>query len=100
MDFLPTRVLDFGLEEMNLDDLKVKVIHADGRRREKYMTLSHCWGPRSHVTTQLLTQNLAEYETKGIPLHQLPNTFRHAVLFTRGTRCTIPLDRLPVYHSG
>ncbi|KAK4448477.1 heterokaryon incompatibility protein-domain-containing protein, partial [Podospora aff. communis PSN243] len=78
----PDQVLDVGLET-NLDDLKVKVVHTHGRRGEKYMTLSHCWGPRSHVTTQLTTQCLVEYETEGISLQQLPNTFRHAVLFTR-----------------
>ncbi|KAK0641744.1 hypothetical protein B0T16DRAFT_461779 [Cercophora newfieldiana] len=67
----------------SLDAVTVKVLDATGVRPGKYITLSHCWGPPSHVTTQLTTENSADYATNGIPLQQLPNTFRHAVLFCR-----------------
>ncbi|KAK4465368.1 heterokaryon incompatibility protein-domain-containing protein [Cladorrhinum samala] len=49
---------------------------------ERYLTLSHCWGPAGPPIT-LLKSNLPELSTVGIPLGSLPLTFRHAVEVAR-----------------
>jgi hypothetical protein len=44
------------------------------------MTLSHCWGPAQLITT---TANTIEQKKAGIPLEDLPQTFKDAVALTR-----------------
>jgi hypothetical protein len=44
------------------------------------MTLSHCWGPAQLITT---TANTIEQRKAGIPLEDLPQTFKDAVSLTR-----------------
>ncbi|KAI1775303.1 heterokaryon incompatibility protein-domain-containing protein [Hypoxylon cercidicola] len=78
--YFPTRVLDIGL---NNDTTHVKVVkHPEGDER-KYLTLSHCWGDPTDMTTKLTVHTQNEYMASGIPIESLPQTFKDAVQFTR-----------------
>jgi hypothetical protein len=49
-----------------------------GRSKRRYVTLSHCWG--GLVSHRLLDTNFESY-SQGIPVEDLPKTFRDAVYF-------------------
>jgi hypothetical protein len=56
------------------------VLYATKNERGSYVALSHCWGSVPFITTT--SETLAARET-GIPLRDMPKTFRHAVYTTR-----------------
>ncbi|KAK7999370.1 HET-domain-containing protein [Apiospora arundinis] len=82
----PSRLLDVGVDA---SDDTVRLVNGGsgssssdvGRAATRYICLSHCWGrTRSqHIT---LRSNL-ESQYRGIPLRELPRTFRDAVAVTR-----------------
>ncbi|KAE9380959.1 HET-domain-containing protein, partial [Stipitochalara longipes BDJ] len=74
---LPTRVLDLGEKAAAQDS--IKLFETEGSKGT-YMTLSHCWGPAQLITT---TANTIEQRMAGIPLKDLPQTFKEAVSMTR-----------------
>src|SRR4051812_41270792 len=76
---LPTRVLLVSSDETENIYL---VESKSGLGR--YATLSHCWG--EYKPLQLLESNLAQFQTRGIPIMELPKTFQHAVKVTRSLR--------------
>lgn len=67
-DFIPTRVLDVGTGT-TWPPSHVRVVQTKEEGvTGPYMTLSHCWGPKSKGKFVQLTQNnLKEFNTKGIP---------------------------------
>lgn len=71
---VPTRLL-----EVSGRGETVRVVEL-GERREDYVALSHCWGLSHRLTT---TKENYHSHRDGIPLSQLPTTFRQAVLVTR-----------------
>lgn len=86
--FYPTRLLILG----PVDEPFVKLIvtkSADGQDsncltepKGQYVTLSHCWG-KTGQTFSLNEKNLGVFQSKGIPLKELPRTFRDAIHFAR-----------------
>lgn len=57
------------------------VVHTESSATFPWVTLSHCWGGSSPLTTNAKT--LPEWTGSGIPLSLLPPTFRDAVVITR-----------------
>ncbi|ETS77674.1 hypothetical protein PFICI_09736 [Pestalotiopsis fici W106-1] len=49
-------------------------------RNDRYVTLSHCWGPPQHHGPKLTSKNIADFEA-GIEIRKLPKTFRDAIRF-------------------
>jgi hypothetical protein len=93
---LPTRVLDLGEDPQPQDP--IKLFETEGIEGT-YMTLSHCWGPAHFITT---TEATIERRIAGIPLADLPQTFKDAVSLTRNLKirylwidslCTKQLDK-------
>ncbi|KAK2058659.1 heterokaryon incompatibility protein [Colletotrichum caudatum] len=65
-DFMPTRVLDVGVQGGPSPPTHIRVVHTkENEIKEQYMTLSHCWGKRKFV--QLTDDNFYEFTTRGIP---------------------------------
>ncbi|KAK1749750.1 heterokaryon incompatibility protein-domain-containing protein [Echria macrotheca] len=77
--FVPTRTIDVG----PADDSQHPrlVVHDSCQKPFPWITLSHCWGGSSPLTTN--SDTLAEWTGSGIPMPLLPPTFRDAVLITR-----------------
>jgi hypothetical protein len=76
-NFLPSRLIDTGLDDLNNVRLCLKEdIPADVR----FCTLSHCWG--KHIPLQLRTENLNKLREE-IPLSQLSDTFKDALEIAR-----------------
>lgn len=73
---LPTRVLDVGPTDGSID---VKLVET-GRRPDKYVALSHCWGKKQIITTT--TDNIDEHKV-AIDFRELSKTFQDAVIVTR-----------------
>lgn len=72
---LPTRVLDVTTNPPKL------VITANlSQKEEKYIALSHCWGPSQPLRT--LKMNIGLHQD-GIDLSSMPQTFKDAVAVTR-----------------
>ncbi|KAF3811707.1 hypothetical protein GCG54_00014456 [Colletotrichum gloeosporioides] len=72
---LPTRVLDVTAKPPKL------VITANlSQRDEKYIALSHCWGPSQPLRT--LKTNIGLHQD-GIDLSSMPQTFKDAIAVTR-----------------
>ncbi|KAH8897330.1 hypothetical protein GQ53DRAFT_626098, partial [Thozetella sp. PMI_491] len=71
---LPTRVIDVG------SDTSEPNLYITNGEVGRYVTLSHCWGGSSPVTTT--TTNLESHKAV-IPYKGLPKTFRDAVTITR-----------------
>jgi hypothetical protein len=65
-----------------MEALEVRLIETGGMTTAKYCALSHCWGP---VDKQPLrtTRTTCPCHLHGIPLHQLPKTFKESILLTR-----------------
>lgn len=74
---LPTRILEIQKRNGEYD---VRLRASKGAK-DKYVTLSHCWGIKPMFTTTRST--LAEREA-GIPFTSMPRTFRDAVDITYG----------------
>ena len=72
----PPRLLDVGGEGR---DPKVVVVDSS-QDWPVYLTLSHCWGGATIL--RLLLGNI-DTLTKGIPMNDLPPTFRDAVMIAR-----------------
>jgi hypothetical protein len=77
--FIPTRTIDVGPAD-GTQHPRV-VVHTDGYIYFPWITLSHCWGGSSPLTTT--AETLPEWTDSGIPMPLLPPTFRDAVLVTR-----------------
>lgn len=79
MPWTPTRLLDVG----TLEDIHIRLVMTKEptSQYQRYATLSHCWGQSSGiiVTTQ---RTLLQHE-KGIPILNLPKTFRDSIRITR-----------------
>lgn len=73
---LPTRLLDVGVERQE----SVRLWETGPEDRGDYIALSHPWGGPPHFCTY---RSNIEIHKRGIPLDNLPATFRHAVLTTR-----------------
>jgi hypothetical protein len=76
-NFTPLRLLDLGCEDAEI----VKLVELRPATNVQYACLSHCWGKTisRHITT---TKNLTA-NTNGIPVEELPKTFRDAVSVAR-----------------
>ncbi|KAK4225941.1 heterokaryon incompatibility protein-domain-containing protein [Podospora fimiseda] len=73
----PTRVIDVGEE----GDMYVRLRESSELPEcARYATLSYCWGP---VAPLLTTVENLELHGQGIPLREMPCTFRDAVAITR-----------------
>lgn len=73
---LPRRVLDVNAG----DDPDIIALRELPDTRDRYVTLSHCWGSSQQFTTTRATMN--ERKTR-IQLEELPKTFQDAVFITR-----------------
>ncbi|KAE8453902.1 hypothetical protein EG329_007678 [Mollisiaceae sp. DMI_Dod_QoI] len=69
---LPTRVINVGST--------IPFLQATQGQRGAWVTLSHCWGTDAPLTTT--TQTLRRH-SQGIPLENLPPTFKDAIEITR-----------------
>ncbi|KAI4859896.1 heterokaryon incompatibility protein-domain-containing protein [Hypoxylon rubiginosum] len=72
---LPTRVLYIG----SIDDGSVRLVETRNPSG-RWAALSHCWGDKQPIYT---TRANLQRHRKGIPLSDLPRTFRDAVAITR-----------------
>ncbi len=73
--WFPKRLLDLSSEG------RIRLIETRQQRpKERYATLSHCWGPKPICT--LTTDNIEEFK-EDVPDAILSNTFRDAVAVTR-----------------
>ncbi|ESA42070.1 TOL [Neurospora crassa OR74A] len=74
----PARFLDVGC----MGSRTVKLTETTGMdfQKQRYMTLSHCWG--DSVPARLLLNNYAS-RLKGFALDELPRTFQDAILLTQ-----------------
>ncbi|EGO55937.1 hypothetical protein NEUTE1DRAFT_46085, partial [Neurospora tetrasperma FGSC 2508] len=74
----PARFLDVGCRSSRT----VKLTETTGMdfQKQRYMTLSHCWG--DSVPARLLLDNYAS-RLKGFALDELPRTFQDAILLTQ-----------------
>ncbi|CAG8961219.1 hypothetical protein HYFRA_00013275 [Hymenoscyphus fraxineus] len=75
---LPTRLLEIGKDG---DCISVRVIETASLSPEtEYVTLSHCWGTKRHITLTLATyENFVE----DVPWKMLPKTFTDAIELTK-----------------
>ena len=73
----PFRLVDVGHD--NGTDPRVVVMDVS-KPIPLYLTLSHCWG--GAIILRLLLENVDRL-TRGVPMHELPKTFRDAVIITR-----------------
>jgi hypothetical protein len=74
---LPTRIIDVGDNEGSTPKLVLSAEGATGR----WLSLSHMWGIAGFhftTTTAALKQRLL-----GLNLHELPPTFKYAIIVTR-----------------
>ncbi|RDW57265.1 hypothetical protein BP5796_12715 [Coleophoma crateriformis] len=87
--FYPTRLIKLGFS----NDLNVKLVvtrnfsHRNEDSLEEptqqYVTLSHCWGKAGNRMFCLNENNLELFRENGIPLKELPQTFKDAIHFAR-----------------
>ncbi|KAK0620615.1 heterokaryon incompatibility protein-domain-containing protein [Immersiella caudata] len=77
--FVPTRTVDVGPPDGTQEPRLV--VHPTNSAPFHWVTLSHCWGGSSPLTTNAGT--LQEWTDSGIPMLLLPPTFRDAVSITR-----------------
>lgn len=89
---LPIRLLDVGLENasptvrlLKKDELR-KIMKASGLKVLHYAAFSHPWGKAEDDNTHFVADqdNLEEFSTTGIFLHNLPSTFKDAIRVARG----------------
>jgi hypothetical protein len=77
--FIPTRTIDVGPPDGTQEPRLV--VHPTNSASFPWVTLSHCWGGSSPLTTN--AETLREWTDSGIPMLLLPPTFRDAVSITR-----------------
>ena len=77
---LPARVLDVGDEDGSEDPYLYIPNFELNSQLYAYLTLSHRWGSSKMLTTTM--ENIEKRQT-GIPLSEMPDTFRDAVIITR-----------------
>jgi uncharacterized Zn-finger protein len=80
--WVPTRLLDLQTG----DPKTIRLVNgADKNIKGPYMTLSHCWGPRTKENEFLTLQGetVEEYMTKGIKLTALSTNFQQAISVAR-----------------
>ncbi|KAI5859289.1 HET-domain-containing protein [Durotheca rogersii] len=74
--FSPTRLLE--LRDIN-GEKSFRLVHrGEFDPQERYITLSHCWGPEPASKKLRLLQSTSDMLRKGLPVSTLPKTFRHA----------------------
>lgn len=75
--FIPTRLLDLGMENQDL----ICLVETKGQKKySKYSTLSHCWG--AFVNLRMFRSNIEEFK-KQIRLSEFPQNFKDAVYSAR-----------------
>ncbi|KAI8964485.1 HET-domain-containing protein [Daldinia sp. FL1419] len=74
--FSPTRLLE--LQHRGAKKKFRLVLHNEFNPNDRYITLSHCWGPEPADKKLRLLKNTLEVLRKGLPVAILPKTFRHA----------------------
>lgn len=79
--FIPTRAIDVGSADGPVK-IFVQPSNPEERRRARYITLSHCWGPREKRPITTTSKNLAQHQ-QAIQFQDLPKTFQDAVTITR-----------------
>jgi hypothetical protein len=70
---LPTRVIDLGMDGESPSLFVTKGVSG------RYVTLSHCWGKATFLTT---TGSTLATRIAGIAIADLPKTFQHAIRVT------------------
>jgi hypothetical protein len=81
-EWVPTRLLDLQFGDLSAVRL---VKTEDEGTRGPYVTLSHCWGPKTKENEFLTTQGETEieYMTKGIKVSKLSTNFQQAISVAR-----------------
>ncbi|KAK6956676.1 hypothetical protein Daesc_001955 [Daldinia eschscholtzii] len=74
--FSPTRLLE--LHHVGDEKTFRLVLRGEFDPRERYVTLSHCWGPEPAEKKLRLLKNKQEVLRNGLPVAILPRTFRDA----------------------
>ncbi|KAI0096678.1 heterokaryon incompatibility protein-domain-containing protein [Nemania sp. FL0031] len=75
---LPTRLIDISGEKIHLVDTR-----AEGLKRDKYVTLSYCWGGPQPITT---TKTTLEQHLKELPAGEFPQTITDAITVARALK--------------
>lgn len=75
---LPKRILDLGPHRFRN---AISLLETGDEVYGRYMTLSHCWGSQQPITT---TKATLPHRTTSIRVSELPQTFRDAILMSRG----------------
>ncbi|KAI1370377.1 HET-domain-containing protein [Hypoxylon crocopeplum] len=78
--FSPTRLLELGT--MGAEKTFRLVHRGEFNPEERYVTLSHCWGPAPAEEKLRLVVSCMSTLRSGLPIHSLPRTFRHAFAIT------------------
>jgi hypothetical protein len=93
----PTRLLDVGTG----DESKIYLfdtMDAKLEGNEEWIALSHRWGEKPHFCTT--TDNYEKFKS-GIPLHDLPATFKDAAVITRTLKCRyLWIDSICIIQEG
>ncbi|KAI1644627.1 HET-domain-containing protein [Daldinia loculata] len=74
--FAPTRLLE--LQYVGTEKKFRLVLQSEFDPRERYITLSHCWGPKTTTEKLQLTKSTLEDLRNGLLVAILPKTFRDA----------------------
>ncbi|KAH6855858.1 heterokaryon incompatibility protein-domain-containing protein [Chaetomium sp. MPI-CAGE-AT-0009] len=75
---LPTRIIDVG----SADPVRHPTLVETLGRKDRYVALSHCWGPTPDSITKTERGNMQD-RLQGTPIDKLSTNFRHAVEVTR-----------------
>ncbi|KAH6623698.1 heterokaryon incompatibility protein-domain-containing protein [Chaetomium tenue] len=76
---LPTRVIDVG----SANPVRHPILVETQGRKDRYIALSHCWGPNPSSITKTERGASMQARLQGIPIQELSTNFRHAVEVTR-----------------
>ncbi|UPX11427.1 uncharacterized protein EKO05_0002033 [Ascochyta rabiei] len=102
--WFPTRVLDVGgLEDIGSPPGWIRLVHAQERRSDTYVTLSHCWGNLSDAQKKgfCTSQENLSRRCSGFHVSELPKTFQDAVKVTRALGLSyVWIDSLCIIQSG
>ncbi|KAI1073727.1 HET-domain-containing protein [Whalleya microplaca] len=74
--FTPTRLLE--ARTLGAEQTFRLIQHGEFDPRERYVTLSHCWGPEPAWKKLRLLESTRGILQSGLPITILPKTFRHA----------------------
>lgn len=78
-DWYPTRLVDVGDNSSSCSHIRL-IETAGEHPAGPYATLSHCWGSANFIKLERSTVN---HFQKGIPMIELPKTFRDAITVAR-----------------